>query len=93
MLGKIYVHGFTIGECRTIGFEAKVDVVFFFHQIALFSHPNGRKIGIGRRQLHSQSFFGNKPKQILSAIADLSGKRKQTVGPSSAPSGGEKIQL
>ena len=38
-------------------------------------------------------FFGNKLKQILSAIADLSAKRKQIVVPSTASSGREKIQL
>ena len=36
-------------------------------------------------------FFGNKLKQILSAIADLSAKRKQIVVPSTASSGREKI--
>ena len=68
-------------------------VVLFLRQMALFLPPNGGKIGIGRRQLRSQSFFGNEPKQILSAIADLSAKKKQTVAPSTASSGGEKIQL
>ena len=30
----------------------------------------------------SESFFDNEPKQILSAIPDLSAKNKQTVAPS-----------
>ena len=32
--------------------------------------------------MRSQSFFDNEPKQILSAIPDLSAKNKQTVAPS-----------
>ena len=32
--------------------------------------------------MRSESFFDNEPKQILSAIPDLSAKNKQTVAPS-----------
>ena len=83
----------TIGVCRLIEFEAKMAVVIFLCLMALIFAPKWGKIGIGRRLLHSQYFFGNKLKQILSAIADLSAKRKQIVAPSTASSGREKIQL
>ena len=67
---------------QLFGFEAKIcSCIFLLPDGAILSSLSSKRYW-QTSAVRSESFFDNEPKQILSAIPDLSAKNKQTVAPS-----------
>ena len=67
---------------QLFGFEAKIcSCIFLPPDGAILSSLSSKRYW-QTSAVRSESFFDNEPKQILSAIPDLSAKNKQTVAPS-----------
>ena len=67
---------------QLFGFEVKIcSCIFLPPDGAILSSLSSKRYW-QTSAVRSQSFFDNEPKQILSAIPDLSAKNKQTVAPS-----------